>query len=520
MQDIVQISQIARKAVQQKNWPVVEEGANRILEQSPDHPEGLFLLGLARKTIDRSASVAAFRKTLDVDARRYDAAIELASLYLDDMLIQEALDLLDRYVNSLGNSPRYLDMAGTIYSTLDLPERAWPLYEQADRLQPGIDLFQANLAACAVHLGRIDEAEAIYHRLLEKHPDHQRNHYHLSRLKTATDDTHISQMLKTLERTGLSPDRNIFLYYALGKEYEDLEDWDHAFEYYRKGGDSISSVSQYRVEDDIATIDAVITGCTDSWLAEATAPAPGPEPIFVLGLPRTGSTLTERIISNHSQVRSIGETRHIEDLLKRYSGTTGPDRMNAEMIRAAAECDLSQLSGDYLGAVNYQLGDEPRFLEKLPYNFLYAGFISRAFPDSRIVYVARNPMDACFAMYKQVFTWAYQFSYSLDNLAEYYIAHRRLLDHWAKLLGERLIVIEYEAMVRDQETQTRILLDKLGLDFEQQCLDFNLNRTASTTASSVQVRQPIYARSVDKWKHFEDQLAPLRQRLSEGGVLQ
>jgi hypothetical protein len=158
------------------------------------------------------------------------------------------------------------------------------------------------------------------------------------------------------------------------------------------------------------------------------------------------------------------------------------------------------------------------FIEKLPFNFLYLGFIAKAFPEARIVHVKRNPMDACFAMYKQVFTWAYKFSYTLDLLGRYYVAHDRLVQHWRQVLGDRLIEIEYESLVADQEAQTRILLERLGLDFEQACLDFDKNVTAIATASSVQVREKIHTRSVNRWRNFEKELQPLRSYLESAGI--
>ena len=167
---------------------------------------------------------------------------------------------------------------------------------------------------------------------------------------------------------------------------------------------------------------------------------------------------------------------------------------------------------------NISLAMNPTFLKKLPYNFLYSGYIAEAFPDAKIVYVKRNPLDACFAMYKQVFTWAYKFSYSLEDLASYYIAHVRLLEHWQQQLGDRLITVEYETMVQNQERETRLLLERLDLSFEEQCLAFEQNEAASTTASSIQVHQPIHSKSVAKWTRYESQLEPLRNRLLQAVI--
>ncbi|MEP2653122.1 MAG: sulfotransferase, partial [Paraglaciecola sp.] len=154
----------------------------------------------------------------------------------------------------------------------------------------------------------------------------------------------------------------------------------------------------------------------------------------------------------------------------------------------------------------------------LPFNFLFLGFIAKAWPNARIVHLGRNPMDACFSMYKQIFTWAYKFSYSLDGLGKYYVAYNRLRSHWRSVLGDQLIEVEYESLVSDTESQTRMLLDKLGLSFEDACLNFDENKAPSATASSVQIREKAHKRSINKWHRFRTQLSPLKNYLERSGI--
>jgi len=164
------------------------------------------------------------------------------------------------------------------------------------------------------------------------------------------------------------------------------------------------------------------------------------------------------------------------------------------------------------------LNDTSYFIDKLPFNVLYLGFFAKAFPKGKIVYLHRNPMDACFAMYKQVFTWAYKFSYSLEHLGQYYVAFDRLMKHWKKVLGDRIVEVQYEQLVADTDAQTRSLLDKLGLPFEQDCIDFDKNNAPSATASSVQIREKAHKNSVEKWRKFEQELAPLHEHLINAGI--
>lgn len=516
-------SVMGRQAVQKQDWAAVSNCATELLKQNSESPEGHFLSGLVEKAALRLAKASEeFATALELDPERYDAAIELANQHCAARRNGEAFELLVRYESMLGNSPLYLDMAGTVYSDIGMSERAWPLYRKANELQPGIDLFQANLASCSVYLGKIDEAKEVYRRLLDKYPGHQRNHYQLARLEKARDTKHVEQMLEILRSTNLRPDQNVFLYYALGKELEDLERWDDAFYHYKLGGDAVGSVADYDVQTDLRIVDTVIDTCNEEWMAAgADTASTDPDektPIFIVGLPRTGTTLTERIIASHSRVESVGETEFVQMVIRRESGVQSVEKMTPEMIEVMAEKDIDLIAEGYLDAVRYKLGDEPMFIDKLPFNYLYLGFIAKAFPQAQIVYLKRNPMDSCFALYKQVFTWPYKYSYRLDTLGQYYVAYERIMNHWRQVLGKRLIEVEYESLVADQEGQTRRLLDRLGLEFEESCLRFDENKSAATTASSVQVRQKVHTGSVNKWKRFEKQLEPLKHYLESAGI--
>ena len=521
--ELAQISATGRRAAQAQDWARVDACASEILRQDQTSAEGYFLAGLVQKAAQKPAVASrTFEQALTMDASRYDAAVELASQYAIARRNGDAAALLARYEDSLENSPMYLDMAATVYVDIGMSGKAWPLYKKATELQPGVDRFLANLAACGVYLGKIEEAGDIYRSLLARFPGHRRNHYQLSRLDKARDTAHVEQMKEILRASEDAPDRNVFLYYAIGKELEDLEQWEESFEYYEKAGDAVISVANYDVAADIDVIDKIIEVCNADWLAGGESqPATDRHvkaPIFIVGLPRTGTTLTERIVSSHSQVQSVGETPFLQMVLRRESGIASIENMNPAMVESVAQVDMRLIADGYLDSVQYRLGDEPIFIDKLPFNFLFLGFIAKAWPEAGIIHLGRNPMDACFSMYKQVFTWAYKFSYSLEGLGRYYVAYDRLRNHWRALLKDRLIEVEYEALVSDQEGQTRALLDKLGLDFEEACLHFDRNEAPSATASSVQVRGKVHTASVNKWTRFARQLQPLREYLESGGI--
>jgi tetratricopeptide (TPR) repeat protein len=515
-----QISRTARAAARARDWYRVKACAKEILRRRRDDAEGHFLVGLAENAANRPQQAArAFSRAIAADGDRYDAGVELAAHHMRQHDYNAAAALLDRYESLLGNSPRYLDMAATIYTNIGLPDKGWPLYRRANELQPGVDSLRASLAACSVYVGKIDEAREIYRELLEKNPRHQRNHYELSRLARATDSAHVEQMTDVLHASDRDPAKNIYLYYAIGKELEDLERWDEAFRYYTLAGDAAASVARYDVETDIRTIDKVIQVCNKEWLSGGADPGEratsAPCPIFVVGLPRTGTTLTERILSCHSAIGSVGETYFMQRTISNESGGGSGEGMSPAIIDEAARKEVQRITAGYLESVAYKLGDDPLFVEKFPENFLYLGFIAKAFPGSPLICLDRNPMDACFALYKQSF---FRYAYTQEDLARYYVAHRRLREHWHGLLGDRMLTLDYENLVLDQEGETRRLLAGVGVAFEDSCLNFEHNDRASNTASTVQIREKMHSRSVGRWRKFERQLRPLRAHLEAAGI--
>lgn len=515
--------EICRVAGQKNDWSTVFNCAQELIRRNPLTAEGFFFLGMAVKAAQqRLKATRAFEKCLELDENRFDAGIELASLYAKSFRNEEAIGLLQRFRSLIANSPWHLDMAGTTYTDMGKAVEATPLFERAVYLQPNALLFQSHLAAAYVFAGEIEKAKDIYRFLLMKNPNHQRNHYSLSRLERATSSDHVDQMKAILQQENKPDSKNIFLHYALGKELEDLEQWDEAFDFYRKAARGVRTVLDYRVEQDEALIEQIIKSCDSNWYrAQSGAKVTtqnAKKPVFLVGLPRTGTTLTERILSGHSRVESIGETHYFEAVLKMNSGVNSDEKMTPEVILSSINVDAEKLGEHYLDRVKYLWGDKEYFIEKLPQNYLYLGFLAAAFPDSPIIWMKRNPMDACLAMFKQLFTGVYEFSYSFDDLARYYLAYDKLYAHWKAVIGDRIIEIEYERLVGDISGETAAALQKMNLEYEEACINFSENSAVSTTASAVQVRQKAYSGSVMKWKYFAEHLEPLRLKLEANDI--
>ena len=515
-------SSMARTAAHHGDWVTVQDLATQILQSEQDEAEGHFLFGLYEKSQNHPLrAIERFERALALDSDRYDAAIELANQLAVAQRNSEAAELVRKYAPKLSNSPLYLDLSGTILSDIGLTEEALPFYEKANELQPNIALFEGNLAACYNFLGKLKEAESIYKKLLAKHPSHQRNHYRLSRLRKASDLEHVKQMEQALNKSNASHDRNIFLYYALGKELEDLREWEKSFHYYKLAGDAATKVSRYHLDEDIAILEQIKTSCNANWLKQSPNKSytTTKTPIFIIGLPRTGTTLTERILASHSKVQSLGETQFIPGTVRRISGAATRLQMSEEIIRYAAEADAAEIAKLYEESITYRLDESSSYyIEKLPYNFLFAGFIAKAFPNAKIILLNRNSADSCFSIYKQPFTWAYKYSYNLENLGNYYLKYNELRDHWRHLIGDRLIEVTYEELTRQPTSSIREILYSVGLPEEESCYKFHENKTASTTASSAQIREKMYSTSVGKWEYFRSQLKPLTDIFDRNGI--
>jgi hypothetical protein len=269
----------------------------------------------------------------------------------------------------------------------------------------------------------------------------------------------------------------------------------------------------------VATVDWIIDAFPGTSGSASTDTA-GDSPIFIVGLPRSGTTLVDRILGSHSQVFSAGELNQfalcLVDAVRRRSG--GARLARRELVAQSATVDFGALGREYLERVRSAFGGSRRFIDKMPLNYLYCGLIRRALPNARIVHLSRHPMAACFAMYKTLFMDGYPFSYDLGEIARYYVAYRRLMGHWQATMPGAIHELRYEDLVADQLTETRKLLQFCGLGWEAACVQFHLNPAATTTASAAQVRRPLYDSSVSRWRHYEPQLAALGRQLRAAGI--
>lgn len=456
--------------------------------------------------------------------RRPDDAANVAQLARCYTLLQqkhEALDTAKRAAALRPKDAQTLDAVAAILSLCDEQELALPLAEQAVELAPDNSGYLYNLAAMQRMAAQIELAEKNCDRVIELNPGDYRAYYTRSDLRRQSrENNHVAEMESLLDRDIREWRGELLICFALAKECADLEEHEKSFSYLQRACNLQRAHTDYDVDDDIRTIDKVISLHTREAFTAARVGATSEEPIFVVGLPRTGTTLVERIIGSHSQVFAAGELQDFAAVLvKAVQGTGGRQRLSKEnLVKKSLEIDFSALGVAYIESTRPRTGRTPRFIDKLPLNYLYCGLIHAALPNAKIIGLNRNPMDACFAVYRMMFNSAYPFAYDLDDLGKYYVAWRRLMEHWKNELGDALMVVDYEDIVENQERVSRELIEFCGLDWEAACLDFHKNTSASSTASAVQVRQPVYQTSIDRWRHYERQLQPLAEVLRRNGI--
>jgi tetratricopeptide (TPR) repeat protein len=437
---------------------------------------------------------------------------------------------------ALGQAPAdvaFFDALGGVFSFADAQDRALAAYDRAVKLAPDDPRPLFNRATVLRFVGRLDEAEADYDRVIALKPDDFEAYKNRSDLRRQTPlRNHLAELGAVL---ATAPDWRaaVQLRYALAKEHEDLGNYAQSFAELEQGSRLRRAHLRYDVATDVATVDWIIAAFPgdpgDSALAardpaarDPAARAPCDAPIFVLGLPRSGTTLVDRILGSHSQLFSAGELNDfalalVAAVVRRDGGTPLPRR---ELVARSASLDFAALGRDYI-ARSLRIPGRPeasRLIDKMPLNYLYCGPIARALPYAKIVHLVRHPMAACYAMYKTLFRDGYPFSYDLSEIARYYAAYRRLMDHWEGTLPGRIHTLHYEALVANPDLETRRLLAFCGLEWEESCASFHFNPAPTTTASAAQVREPVHDRSVAQWRRYERQLAGLYEQLKIAGI--
>jgi len=366
--------------------------------------------------------------------------------------------------------------------------------------------------------GRGKDSAAAYRRCAELAPSFGEAYWSLANLKTTRfGEAEIAAMEELAKREDLSDDDRLHFHFALGKACEDLKRDAEAFAHYEAGNRLRRAQLGYDAEDTSRRITRMIETCTPALFAkQAGSGAPDPDPIFIVGLPRSGSTLVEQILASHPAIEGTMELPDLPAMAKRLGErrSRGDASLYPEILADLSPAELRALGDDYLARTKIQRREgRPFFIDKLPNNFLHIGLIHLILPNARIIDVRRHPMAACFSGFKQHFARGQAFSYGLEDIGRYYRDYVGLMDHVDRVLPGRVHRVLYERLVADTESEIKKLLDYCGLPFDTACLRFHETERSVRTASAEQVRTPIYTSGLDQWRRFEDRLSPLRDAL-------
>ena len=487
-----------------------------VLAESPENGQALYLLGLIAN------EHAAYAKAADLLARALKAGddpsrhAQLARALSHLHRPNEARDAALRALASNPNDPHTLDTIGVVLSRVGLHVAALEPFARAVALAPDNASYQFNYAASLQFSGRFDDAETAYRRAYALDANAFRALAAIPHLRRQSRTDNLAAELENAFARTQDATHRLHLGHALAKTFEDLEDYAAALRWL---GAAKAGVKQ-KAEAAAARDQALFASAART--VGAPAAPRGGEAIFVVGLPRTGTTLTERILTAHPEVKAAGELGDFALLIKRAAKTPSPFVLDAATFDAAVSLDLAPIGAAYLESVAQRIG-AGRFVDKMPLNALYAALIHRALPDARIICLKRNPMDACLSMYRQLLAGAgassYDYTFDLETTAAYYAGFEKLTAHWrAHLPDDRYTEVRYEHLVADLEAHARRLIDFVGVAWDPRCIAFHENAAPVATASSVQVRSPLYTSAIGRWRRYGAALAPLRQALEAHGV--
>jgi len=445
----------------------------------------------------------------------------LAQLAKQYSLISEHVQAL-KYVNLAAQcSPQTaltLDTIGVTYSQIGLHEKAIQFFQEAVSLEKN-HLFYFNLGVSQTFTGNFEGARKSHQQVIALAPDFCKSHTALSALTKVTQDKNNIANLKLLYQKLTYSDDKLNIGHALAREYEALSDYNQAFEYLQLSKKHKLESINYDFNDDHEMLKSINEYFSDTQhISNKSTGHPSKEAIFVVGMPRTGTTLVERILSQHTDVTSAGELEHFGLLLKKMSTSNTKRILDADTVKAAKAIDFQKLGKSYLDSTRALTGDTAKFIDKMPLNILYVGFILQALPNAKIVCLDRNPLDTIISNFRQLFSansYNYNYAYDLTSTAKFYISFLNLAKLWLKNFPNNFYFANYETLVNTPEVEAKLIVEFCGLTWQEDCLHIDRNTAPVATASAVQVRNPINNKSVGNWRKYDAYLDEVKALLTK-----
>lgn len=410
-------------------------------------------------------------------------------------------------------NPVILAELGKLMSDAMLPEQSLLLLQRAYDIRPSSAALRYLLGLNLLYCGRAGEAEVHLEEAIAQDPNLAHAAWALAKLRRQTPDhNHVDRLRASVAAMGAGRGDAVLLHYALFKELDDLDRVDEAWA-------ALDRAMQARRKQ--VRYDAAATRQMFDYLSTLTAQPPlpvadeqGATPIFIVGMPRSGTTLLERILGAHSQVADAGELHDFTWQMRWMANRAGSPYPDITLARSMEGVDFAELGSRYVSHTRWRAKGKPFFTDKMPANFLNIGYIGRALPHARILHMSRDPMDTCFSNLKEFFAGPYSHSYDQAEMADYYLRYERLMDHWREQFPGRILDVSYERLAAQPESVAREVLAFCGLPWQQGLVDIEARAGSVATASSVQVREPIHRRSIAQWRRYERYLQPMQEVLA------
>lgn len=528
--------------INERKVPLAQQACQNINQDFPLSADGWYATSfLAFQLKQLSTAINTIDKAITLQPHNLQWQFQKVMTLLSMSDKDQAIKLAKNLKNQSLNDTRMCSDFAVMFTNLTDYEQASFYYQQAlilvsestvnetQQAKQSAQLY-FNLASIERYQGKVELAEQHLNQAILLNPQDYEAYLLRSSLKKQThDNNHIKQLEQVLSQGIKHPISKAQVHYTLAKEHEDLALFEQSFQQLNQGATSRRAHMQYEVESDLSTLKQIRNTFNNSLFSEQQGLSPASdnsdssdnkEAIFILGLPRTGSTLVERIVSSHSDVFSAGELNNFAlcMMAEVKNTTTMPPKSRAELVELTSKISFKALGESYINSTRPETGHTKHFIDKLPLNSLYIGLIHLALPKAKIIHVTRHPMDTCYSIYKQLFTNGYPFSYDLTELAQYYIEHDKMMQHWYSELPGVIHQVAYEDVINNLTGEAKKLISYCQLDWQSQCSDFQHNTAPSTTASATQVRQQIYKSSKGKWRQFEKELLPIKHLLEQAGI--
>ncbi|BAV35041.1 hypothetical protein SCL_2764 [Sulfuricaulis limicola] len=519
-QYVESLSNLGAVLLEEERADEAVEPLEQALRLNPNHAEALCNLGMVRNVLDQyDAALPLFRKALRLRPDYAEAYIGLARFHHEQEHLAEAERCARRAVELAPQKAEMCGQLGNIYTEMARSDEARAMFEKALAIDPGCHEALLGLGHLCMERGDMDQAEALFHQALALKQDSLPARFHLAQVRKVTAGDANLAALEAAEQAArdpahpLSAKKWITLHFALGKSYDDSQQYDQAFPHFLEGCRLKRATYDYDAEAVTQHFDSIMRTFSRETLERLRGAGDASTvPIFVLGMPRSGTTLTEQILASHPDVHGAGELPDLLAIAQRPVNGAG----YPENLLAIDRAQLTAWGTDYVAGLRRRAPEAKHITDKMPANFFAVGLIHLMLPNAKIIHVNRNPVDTCLSCFTRLFNRKQNQTYDLAELGRYYVDYVQLMNHWRALLpAGAFLDVQYEDIVAHPETQARRLLDYGGLDWNAACLDFHKHQRSIRTASVTQVRQPIYKTSVERWRHYEKYLDPLLDALGD-----